>query len=280
MKLLFAKTITCFVLLASAACWNAGATVVLQNGFCSVAIDPASLRVSIQEIGQRAVPVSIAQTNLGPIAGLATSITNASWSFSDKKISVRLALDDNGLLAHIQADETGDFTFPIIPETDSTKAWILPLFEGVYAPCGDPHWAAFLTRYGPMNTTADLTMPFAGLDCGDFTLTYIFTNPFNNQLEFQSSPGRTLQARFTHEFTRNHAVKEYGVAVQLGKSSPVAPAALYRKWLLQRGEFVSFKEKIQRTPDAARLLGAAHIYLWGGELLCHMSRIGNNSARN
>ena len=100
-------------------------------------------------------------------------------------------------------------------------------------------------------------------------MTYIFTNAFNNRLEFQPSPGKTLQARFTHQFTRNHAVKEYGVIIQLGKNSPVEPARLYRQWLVQRGEFVSFKEKIQRTPEAAKLPGAAHIYLWGGELLHH-----------
>src|ERR1019366_9484960 len=100
-------------------------------------------------------------------------------------------------------------------------------------------------------------MPFVGLDCGDFTLTYIFTNPFNNQLEFQPSPDRRLQARYTHRFTPNHAVKEYGVTIRLGKNSPVEPASLYRKWLLQRGEFVSFKEKIQPAPQAAKLAGVA-----------------------
>ena len=125
--------------------WNAGAAVVLQNGFCSVTVVPASLQVSIQEIGKHAVPVSIAQTNLGPIAALASSSTNSSWSFPDKKISVALALDDNGLLAHIQADETGDFTFPIIPETDSTKTWILPLLEGVTEPNGGIGYEGFFS---------------------------------------------------------------------------------------------------------------------------------------
>ena len=35
----------------------------------------------------------------------------------------------------------------------------------------------------------------------------------------------------------------------------------------QNAEFVSFAEKIKRTPEAEKLLGAAHVYLWGGKLL-------------
>jgi hypothetical protein len=110
-------------------------------------------------------------------------------------------------------------------------------------------------------------MPFLGLDYGRATLTCILTNPFNNRLEFLHSPGTTLQARLTHQFTRNHPVKEYGVIFEVGTNSLVEPARLYRQWLIQRGEFVSFKDKIRKTPEAQKLPGAAHIYLWGHELL-------------
>jgi len=76
-----------------------------------------------------------------------------------------------------------------------------------------------------------------------------------------------LQARVTHQFTRNHPVKEYGVVFEVGTNSLVEPARLYRQWLMQRGEFVSLKDKIRKTPEAGKLLGAAHAYLWGHELL-------------
>ena len=35
----------------------------------------------------------------------------------------------------------------------------------------------------------------------------------------------------------------------------------------QNAEFVSFAEKIEKTPAAEKLLGAAHVYVWGGKLL-------------
>ncbi len=37
--------------------------------------------------------------------------------------------------------------------------------------------------------------------------------------------------------------------------------------MIQHGGFVSLKDKIHQTPEAAKLLGAAHVYLWGHELL-------------
>jgi len=49
--------------------------------------------------------------------------------------------------------------------------------------------------------------------------------------------------------------------------SPVEPAKLYRKYLVEQNQFVSLKQKIERTPDSGKLLGAAHVYLWGDGLI-------------
>lgn len=239
----------------------------IQNSVCAVVFDPATLEVTLRSGDRPAVPVSVAQTNLGRVANLERHATEAKWSLPERKVSVTLKLDENRLLAHVLAAEPGEFSFPILPAAAPAKGWILPFFEGVYAPCGDDKWESFLTRCGELNTTADLTMPFLGLDFGGYTLTCILTNPFNNRLEFCGSAERALQARLTHQFTRNHPVKEYGVIFEVGTNSLVEPARLYRQWLVQRGEFVSLKDKLRQTPEAGKLLGAAHVYLWGNELL-------------
>ena len=246
---------------------NAGEQLWIQNSRCAVAFDPATLEVTLRSGDRPGVLVSAAQTNLGKVAKLERHASEARWSLPERKVSVTLKLDGDHLLAHVMAGEPGEFTFPILPATAPAKGWILPFFEGVYAPCGDGKWEAFLTNRGELNTTADLTMPFLGLDYGSYTLTCILTNPFNNQLEFRRAEDRALQARLTHQFTRNHAVKEYGVIFATGTNSLVEPARLYRQWLVQRGEFVSFKDKIRKTPEAGKLAGAAHVYLWGSELL-------------
>ncbi|MGD0262307.1 MAG: glycoside hydrolase [Verrucomicrobiota bacterium] len=262
-----ARAIVLPLWLLSSGSLNAGTEISIQNSSCTVAFDPATLAVTLRSGGHLAILASAPQTNLGSVAGLEKSATQARWSLPERGVSVTLELEGNRLLAHLLAAAPGEFTFPVIPETASAKGWILPFFEGVYAPCGDSKWASFLTNRGELNTTADLTMPFLGLDYGHATLTCILTNPFNNRLEFRRAPDQALQARLTHQFTRNHPVKEYGVVFEVGTNSLVEPARLYRQWLIQRGEFVSFKDKLRRTPEAEKLLGAAHAYLWGHELL-------------
>ncbi|MGO8929579.1 MAG: glycoside hydrolase [Limisphaerales bacterium] len=246
---------------------NAGTEISLHNSSCTVTFDPATLAVNLRSGGQPAILVSAAQTSLGTVADLEGGAIRARWSLPKQKVSITLELGGNRLLVHVLGGEPSEFTFPVIPETASAKGWILPFFEGVYASCGDARWVSFLTNRGELNTTADLTMPFLGLDYGRATLTCILTNPFNNRLEFRRSPDNALQARLTHQFTRNHPVNEYGVVFEVGTNSLVEPARIYRQWLIQRGEFVSFKDKIRKTPEAGKLPGAAHAYLWGHELL-------------
>src|ERR1700722_2002291 len=258
------------ILAAFAACnafGQSGEPVTLRNGRCIVTLMPASLEVKIQDAGRTQVTASLAQTGLGPVTNLKTSATEAEWEFADLKLRTEVRLTDDGLAVHFLSEKTGDITFPIMPESETTKGWILPMFEGVYVPRGDEKWAAFLTKQEDMSTTAELTMPFLGMDCGDCTMTCIITNAFNNTLRFEESPAKSLQAKLTHQFTRNHPVKECGFLFVMGTNSPVEPAKVYRRWLVQRGEFVTMADKIKRTPEAAKLAGAAQIYLWGSDLI-------------
>jgi hypothetical protein len=264
---MFLASVIFVCLLASNASGDGGAALTLKNADFTATINSASLEVKLGQRGQKEISLSSAQTNLGPVANMESGGGKASWEYPDLKLRVSVKLEDTGLAVHLLSDRVGEMTFPILPETDATKGWILPLFEGVYAPRGDDKWAAFLTKQGDLNTTADMTMPFLGMDFGDFTLTCIITNAFNNTLEFQQTVDKHLQARVTHKFTRNHPVKECGFWFQLGTNSPVEPARIYRNWLVKGGDFVTMAEKIKKTPEAAKLPGAAHIYLWGGDLI-------------
>jgi hypothetical protein len=108
-------------------------------------------------------------------------------------------------------------------------------------------------------------MPFWGLACDDLTLTYIATNPYNNAITFDREEGE-LRLAFTHEFTPFQTEKQYGFVIRLsGNDSPVESAKQFRDWLKEQSKFVGMSEKIKRIPRAKRLLGAAHVYLWGDE---------------
>jgi hypothetical protein len=89
----------------------------------------------------------------------------------------------------------------------------------------------------------------------------MLTNQFNNELAFEDWGG-SIAMRLTHEFTRNRERKEFGFVIRLGAASPIEPARHYRRWLLDQGQFVSLRDKIEQVPAVGKLLGAPHIYLW------------------
>jgi hypothetical protein len=246
-------------------------TARLSNAVWRVNITTRSLAVEARPVNaETVVPISVGQAGLGDIAEFSQEDNAVSWRFPDRFFTVRFELIDDSLsVEFIQDKQTSDtlrLTWPAIEDFQSLRAYILPLFEGSYVPKNDITWQDFLSERGPINTTAGLSMPFWGLDLTDRTLTYILTNPFNNQIRFNKTAAPSLSMEVSHTFTPNWEQGRYGLHISLGAGSPVAPAKRYRKWLEQNAEFVSFAEKIEKTPAAERLLGAAHIYLWGGKL--------------
>ena len=247
-------------------------TVRLGNAVWRVDITTRSLAVEARLVdAETVVPISVGQTGLGNITEFAQDDNTVSWRIADQFLTVRFELIGESLSVEFvhdkQTSDTFRLTWPTIEDSESLRAYILPLFEGSYVPKDDVTWQDFFSERGPINTTAGLSMPFWGLDLTDRTLTYILTNPFNNQIRFNKTAAPSLSMAVSHTFTPNWEQRRYGLHISLGAASPVAPAKQYRHYLQQKAEFVSFAEKIEKTPAAERLLGAAHIYLWGGKLL-------------
>ncbi len=247
-------------------------TVHLRNAMWKVDIVPHSLAVEARLVdAETVVPISSAQPGFSDVAEFSQDDNTVSWRIADRFLTVRFELIDESLSVEFvhdkQTRDTIRLTWPVIEDSQSLRAYILPLFEGSYVPKDDTKWQDFLSERGPINTTAGLSMPFWGLDLTDRTLTYILTNPFNNRIRFNKTTSAALGMAVSHAFTPNWEEKRYGLRISLGAASPVAPAKQYRRYLQQNAEFVSFAEKIEKTPAAAKLLGAAHVYLWGGKLL-------------
>lgn len=247
-------------------------TVRLSNAAWRVDITTGSLAVEARLVdAEIVVPISTGQTGLGNITEFSQEGNTVSWKLPDSFLTVRFELIEESLSVEFvhdkQTSNTVGLTWPVIEDSESLRAYILPLFEGSYVPKDDVTWQDFLAERGPINTTAGLSMPFWGLDLTDRTLTYILTHPFNNRIRFSKTAASALDMEVSHAFTPNWEQGRYGLHISLGAASPVAPAKQYRRWLEQNAEFVSFAEKIEKTPAAEKLLGAAHVYLWGGKLL-------------
>ena len=247
-------------------------SIRFSNDIWDIEIVPQSLAVNVYPADSDiTVRASSGQIGLGAMTDLSYEGNGVSWKLPERSLTVHVEwIRDSLTIEFIQddpANDTQNFTWPIIENTESIHGYIFPFFEGSYVPKDDITWRDFLCDQGPINTTAGLSMPFWGLDLGDRTLTYILTNPFNNQILFRETETSDLCMQVSHTFTPNWGRKTYGVRISLGAASSVAPAKQYRQWLIEKGEFVSFAEKIEEVPEAEKLLGAAHVYLWGGKLI-------------
>jgi hypothetical protein len=261
----------CLVLMLTTACLGAGdaagapQSFQLANSTWSVEIAPATLAVTARPSGKAPIELSAPQEGLGPAGALAQGKEEASWEIPGKGCSVSMRLAGEALSVRFRSTSKGEITWPVIGHDRAVLAYVLPLDEGSYVPADNAEWLSSLVQASPMTTTEGLAMPFWGLDCKDYSVTYLLTNPFHNALTFYSHQGRSA-ARLTHEFASPQP-EDYEVVIRLGPRSPVEPARQYRRWLIEHGDFVSLQDKIRKTPEAAKLVGAAHVYLWGNSLL-------------
>ncbi len=237
--------------------------IILSNEYWSIRISPGTLQTRAELPGGGDILLSAGQADLGPAGDIIQEASESRWLLESKAVRVNVRLNGRDLSVRFSGDKTGEFTWPVLQEMDNAKALIWPRWEGCYIPLDDRRWQNYLIETETCDTLEGLSMPFWGMDYGDFSLTYIITNPYNNEIKFQQS-GDRLGFQFTHEFTSLTAVKEFGFLIHLSENdSPVEPAMQFRKWLFEQGKFVGMEEKARKVPNATRLLGAAHVYLWG-----------------
>ncbi|MBN1343679.1 MAG: hypothetical protein JXQ73_13405 [Phycisphaerae bacterium] len=228
----------------------------------TITVDPASMQVTSRRPGQPPIALSAGQSDLGTVTRLDVSVDVARWELPKRNVLVRMSVSGDELGVEIRSSKTGVFTWPVLRLAEPVEALIWPFAGGRYVPLDDEQWMSFLESH-KWNTLDDLTMPFWGLYCGDCSITYIATNRYNNGIAFEGTGGG-LRATFAHTFPASKKTWAYGLLIRLSDTpSPVEPARQFRQWLIDAGEFVPMSEKLKKTPKAKRLLGAAHVYLWG-----------------
>ncbi len=238
-----------------------------RNERFAVQCDPAKLALTLTPRDGEPLQFLPAWTNTPTVTDFHQTSERATWRLVERQLTVLLQLETNGVRIEFTAAQAGTLEWPRFTPGTALRGWILPLFEGIYVTPTNSAWRdELLSPDHQLDTTADFDLPFWGADFGNGMLTCLFLNPFNNTVQFDNDGGQ-MRLRFTHEFTRNNVVKQYGFRFVLGPESPIEPAREYRRWLQSRGEFVSLTKKIKHTPDAAKLLGAVHAYLWGDAIL-------------
>lgn len=237
----------------------------LRNADWQVEIDPRTLAIYVQPPGHAAVQVS---TGVGPhrVSGVRHADDTLRWLWGKGEYTLQAVLEGRQLTLTIQARQPGELRFLQQPASAMGKALIWPLAEGRYVPRGQPHWQRFLVDHGTFDTTQDLSLPLWGMDHGTFGLTWLMLNPFDNQLAVKPE-GDGVGIVASHGFSALDPAAPLTLRLHLDTADPLAGARHYRQWLIDNGRFETLAKKLERTPQAQRLLGAAHVYVWGNSLL-------------
>ncbi|MCF5168500.1 glycoside hydrolase [Pseudomonas canadensis] len=238
------------------------AGTVLENALWRVELDPATLAIRVTPGGQPTIQAS-SGVAARAVSQLAHSDQQADWHWGDGAFRVSATLEQRDLALSIRAREPGEIPILQQPASALGKGFMWPLAEGHYVPADNAVWKTFLLEQGDLNTTQDLSLPLWGVDHGTFTLNWLLTNPYNNRLRWQQD--RTLS--LAHEFTSLDPGAPMTLRLHLGDGDPLAGAKRYRQWLVEQGRYEPLADKLRQTPEAQKLLGASHIYLWGNDLL-------------
>ncbi|NBF01490.1 hypothetical protein GV819_04215 [Pseudomonas sp. Fl5BN2] len=241
------------------------ANAVLENLLWRVEIDPATLAIQVTPTQSPTIQAS-AGVNAHTVNDLVQTPSRIDWQWDNGAWVLSASLDQRDLSLSITARDPGELGFLNQPGSAMGKGLIWPLAEGHYVPAGDALWQDFLLDQGELNTTQDLSLPLWGVDHGSLTLNWLLTNPYNNHLTF-STDGKALGLAARHEFTSLAPGTPLTFKLSLGDANPLAGAKRYRQWLRDNGQYESLEDKFLKTPEAKKLLGASHVYLWGSDLL-------------
>ncbi|GAA1566785.1 hypothetical protein GCM10009678_57120 [Actinomadura kijaniata] len=188
-----------------------------------------------------------------------------AWSFPERGLSVTAGGRGGRLVVEVRSARDGTLKWPVTGTDRGTSRLAVPVGAGMGLPVDDPFWNAAGSRFAgeEMRLAGDLTMPFWGYQVGSRGVSYIVPTDIGTTLRFVSRKGR-LHGETAHTFGKGDGTRDYTVAFSLTDASPVASAQDYRAWMRSRGELGSLKRKIDRNPEAGKLVGAFHAYLWGG----------------
>ncbi|OPA94908.1 hypothetical protein BFW87_12685 [Pseudomonas fluorescens] len=238
---------------------------LLENALWRIELDPATLALRATPAGEAPVQAS-SGVAAHSVSDLQSSAEQATWQWDDGAYRLTARLERHDLSLTITARESGELPLLHQPAEAMGKGLIWPLAEGHYVPADNPVWKAFLLEQGELNTTQDLSLPLWGVDHGRFTLNWLLTNPYNNRLQWQAE-GKGLALSVAHEFTRLDPTAPMTLRLHLGAADPLVGAKRYRDWRVEQGRYEPLADKLRQTPEAQKLLGASHVYLWGNDLL-------------
>lgn len=166
----------------------------------------------------------------------------------------------------VTATSPQEFTWPKIEIAKAFDFLIWPQNGGYYIPFSDSLFSASFD--GRSFTAAELSLPFWAIEGDSTTIMYEMVSPFRNRFQFNDC-GDKMDMSLTHTFP-DHADSQYSHEIKIVKlhdPSPISAALHFRASLEEKGELVSFQQKIETVPLDERMIGAPFIRLIEGQFL-------------
>ncbi|MFI9505454.1 glycoside hydrolase [Nocardia sp. NPDC052566] len=267
-RIVWTSAVVTVVALSASGC-HAGsapatATVRVDGGTVEVPVDGGTAEISVADLAVRAgqVELSAAAGGLGAPGAVRVDKSGAHWSYPARGLDVTAAARNGRLTVDINGTRDEKLAWPV---TGAGAADLqLPRGEGLNIPVADKFWngadGGLLGEDGMR--VQDLSMPFWGYSAGSTGASYLVPTDIGTTLTFASVDGR-LRTTSTHEFRPDRGTQQYTVTFALTDGSPVAAAKDYRRLLEQEGKLTTLEQKFAANPQARKLIGAFHAYLWG-----------------
>lgn len=223
-------------------------------------IDPETFALTMKLNGA-AFPASLPGTKR-KVEGLEKTPIRTSWSYPEEQIAVSVESMDEYLRVSISAlaENDQDFVWPLVAGDE----YFLPLGEGKRVPKDSSVWLDYLAGE-KMHALEQLSMPFWATGYGENAVLFIMENPYRSSLDF--ADGKTLQFSLSHAYPELDPAREQSFRVYLTANDPVRIAKIYRDYKAEQGDFVTLKQKSEKSPDIEKLYGAPFIYLFDERVL-------------
>ncbi|MBB6731790.1 glycoside hydrolase [Cohnella zeiphila] len=220
-------------------------------------VDPETFALTIIKDGQR-VPASVPLPR-AEVTDLVKSKDSVRWTYPGK-VKVSIAKKNDYLDISVTSIGADSFAWPSV----SADRYMLPLGEGKEIPAADPDWRSFL-KDQTYTWSESFSMDFFALNAKAFSLVYVVTNKFNDEVQFDTSS--SVQFQFAHEFPSINPDKSYGFRLYVTGNDPRQVVQPYKNYVKEQGNFVTLEQKAQDNPNVRKLYGAPQIYLWSESIL-------------
>jgi hypothetical protein len=226
-------------------------------------IDPATLAIQARLSGHPSeITVAASASKPWKVSDLNQSEVAARWTLPELLMTVEINAVKNHLRVRMSTKREMNFTWLASGGGPGMSALIVPDGEGLYLPLDDAFWTTLLMRDPCRDTHGGLSMPFWSYQVEGGSLAYLAVSDLDTELCFSQQNGR-LSTYAIHHFRRRDGLPAFEVEIWPGGTSPISPAAEYREWLIDQGEYVTLGQKIRANAEVAKLLGAVHAYVFG-----------------